>query len=83
LELRSPDRPRQRPEGGHCPILPSDIGFVEDVNDVFDIFLVGYALGHLEVVEKEGRDICADREDFDFFVFFDEVPVVFSPSQRR
>ena len=32
---------------------PTDIGLVEDVDDVFDIFLLGNAFRHLKEVEKE------------------------------
>lgn len=55
---------------------PSYVRFVEDLNDVFDIFLVGDTVRHLEVVEKEGRGIGPDREDLYLLILFDEVPVV-------
>ncbi len=57
----------------------SNVRFVEDLNDVLDVFLVGDAVRHLEVVEKEGRDIRSDREDLYFLILFDEVPVVSFP----
>ena len=58
---------------------PSDVSFVEDLNDVFDVFLVGNALWHLEIVKEERRDISPDGEDFYLLVLFDEVPVVSLP----